>query len=104
MLETFASMPNLRSLDISGAVNLKQKHLEPFAKRHTKLSFLGLCQTDLSYHSNLPANVITGESNEEQILMSLKIYANRPKYISFSLRQLFSLACHHNCHQIEKMC
>lgn len=102
LLETFALMPSLKSLDISGAVGLKQEHLLPFSKRETKLSFLGLCQTDLSYHSNLPADIITGEANEEQILTSLAVYSDRPKYMSFSLRQLFSLACHHNCNQIRR--
>lgn len=102
MLQTLATMPKLQSLDISGAVNLKWDHLEPFAKRDVKLKFLGLCQTDLSYHSNLPANVITGEGSEEQILMSLQVYSERPKYISVALRQLYNLASHHNCHQIEQ--
>ena len=102
MLSTFAAMPCLKSLDISGAVNLKQEHLLPFSQNGIKLHFLGLCQTDLSYHSNLPANVITGEANEEQILTSLTVYHDRPKYMSFSLRQLFSLACHHNCNQIHR--
>lgn len=103
ILETCSTLKSLVSLDISGSSNLKLADLNVLSSSSCKLKFLGLCNTGgLSYNSPLPAEKITGEANEEQILTSLDIYMDRKKYVSMSLRKLFSLASHHGCQQIER--
>uniref|UniRef100_T2MAI8 Protein zer-1 homolog n=1 Tax=Hydra vulgaris TaxID=6087 RepID=T2MAI8_HYDVU len=101
-LAALAQLPMLMSLDISGSMGLKGDDMIPFQKREHKLSFLGLYETGLSFHSNVPADKVAGEANEEQILFVIETYYDRIKFISSAFRKLFSLVRDHLCSQLKR--
>ncbi|XP_066928047.1 protein zer-1 homolog [Clytia hemisphaerica] len=102
VLKILAGLPKLLSLDISGSTGLTEDDLLPFLQRSEKLKFLGLSSTGLSFHRNLPAEKVTGEANEEQLLNSLEIYKNRQRYVSIALRKLFTLARLQSCDNVRR--
>lgn len=109
-------LPDLVSLDISGTNLAGEKAMTPeshrLGVRRTKqikddsdevcsipglqgrtLDFLGLlnCANDACERENLPAKLVTGEANEEQILLSLQTYQDRSSHIIVALNSLYNL-------------
>ncbi|XP_052789748.1 protein zer-1 homolog [Mya arenaria] len=106
------AMPNLQSLDISGTnlagelpVDFSVSHrLEPKKQeeepkqcalpgndgRH--FDFLGLlnCPGDPCQRANLPASKITGDGNEDQILLSVFVYRDKPTLLTRAFNALFN--------------
>lgn len=94
------ALPNLTSLDISGKGELNRKELQLFLKEHPQLKYLGLVHNDICSeecftnpkHPDFNPNLqIGGTATEEQILLSLKRYANRALYVQKCLYNLFRL-------------
>lgn len=100
-------LPDLRYLDISGKDGIELEDLKKFISvKHEmgedhRLSFLGLMQTDLCANDAFIAEnnssykeysdlTVTGFATEQQILNSLRIYAERPAYIQKSLCYLYN--------------
>ncbi|XP_077865787.1 protein zer-1 homolog [Saccoglossus kowalevskii] len=97
-------LQTLVSLDVSGTDLLfPEKAMEvgdckgtkcninAFKDFNRKLEFLGLLDTDVCEEPNLPAVKVSGGANENQILISLKVYMSRCPFISKSLDNLFDI-------------
>ncbi|GAB1599114.1 protein zer-1 homolog [Argonauta hians] len=112
-------LPSLVSLDISGTNLAGEKAVTPESPRlgirrpNTRLieeepeelncsipglygktlDFLGLlnCANDACERENIPATLITGDANEEQILLSLQTYQDRSSHIIVALNSLYNL-------------
>lgn len=95
-------LPQLRYLDISGKDGIELEELKRFISyKHNmgeeqRLLFLGLMQTDICANDAFIADnnisykeysdmTVTGFATEQQILNSLRIYAERPAFIQKSL-------------------
>ncbi|XP_040564607.1 protein zyg-11 homolog B isoform X2 [Lepeophtheirus salmonis] len=101
LLEDPEALPNIVSLDISGKDEVTMNKLLSFISRRPKLKFLGLLLTQFgrphSYNciegkdKENSGMVIAGSENEDQILESLRRYANRPQYVQKSLYHLFRI-------------
>lgn len=94
------SLPNLTSLDISGKGEIMRKELQLFLQQHKQLQYLGLVHSEMcseecfinSKHPDYnPSLQIGGVATEEQILLSLRRYANRTLYVQKCLYNLFRL-------------
>lgn len=96
------SLPNLISLDISGT-NLAGKessNIPGLALRvHNPLHFLGLYDTlhDACSRQDIPAKLVAGNANEEQILISALSYIDRKEMIQKVLDELFNLLHSKRC-------
>ncbi|EDV28155.1 uncharacterized protein TRIADDRAFT_53463 [Trichoplax adhaerens] len=95
--ELFHELTKLEALDLSG-MQLCRKNFEVLLSVKPKLEFLGLMFVD--YH-NFPglsqlAQYTTGEQDEHQIVLVLKLYKNRRQYVDSALRRLFEIARHSN--------
>uniref|UniRef100_A0A1B6MT34 Uncharacterized protein n=1 Tax=Graphocephala atropunctata TaxID=36148 RepID=A0A1B6MT34_9HEMI len=94
------ALENLTSIDISGKDEIGRKELRGFVRRHPKLMFLGLVHSEAcfddcfinprnpEYNPNLQ---IAGTATEEQIILALKRYHDRPLYVQKCLYNLFRL-------------
>ncbi|XP_075228477.1 protein zyg-11 homolog B-like isoform X2 [Lycorma delicatula] len=97
-------LPYITALDLSGSFSGKdeiaRKELRGFIRRHPKLQFLGLVQSDACYDECFtnPSNPeyrpdlqVAGTATEEQILLGLKRYTSRPWFVQKCLYNLFRL-------------
>lgn len=64
------------------------------------LEFLGLYNTshDACHRHHIPAKVITGDANEEQILAGTAAYLDRPEVLVKALNELFHIFRFETCH------
>ncbi|XP_045198944.2 protein zer-1 homolog [Mercenaria mercenaria] len=108
-----ASMPNLRSLDISGTnlagyapVQKTSHRLEAKSKEEDpsdedvglpgsdgrQFNFLGLlnCADNASHRKNIPAQKVTGDFSEEQILLAVHVYRDKPNLLTRGFNYLFN--------------
>lgn len=100
-------LPDLRYLDISGKEGIELEDLKKFISykyalgENQRVSFLGLMQTDICANDAFIAEnnasyreyadlTVTGFATEQQILNSLKVYADRPAFIQKSLCYLYN--------------
>ncbi|XP_048586884.1 protein zer-1 homolog isoform X2 [Nematostella vectensis] len=105
MLHSLSQLPKLVFLDISGTAVFEKEDLKVFGPPHPRLHFLGLCLTEVCYYPNIPANVVTGESGEDQIIASLRHYLNRPTFLISAMRELFNLVrSNHNRIETKEVC
>ncbi|XP_046551240.1 protein zer-1 homolog [Haliotis rubra] len=113
-----AGLPLVTSLDISGTnlAGFEKAEIQSFrpSKNHHEetsqeadsagmcsipglegrmLEFLGLfgCAHDACYRKNIPAKRVTGESDEEQVLLSLQVYQDRCGLLIKALNSVFHL-------------
>lgn len=91
MFKELSTLPHLRSLELSGTASVNMADLDTFRPPHHRLEFLGLCMTESCYYPNLPADEVTGDAGEAQLLASLKRYQTRSKYLISTLRELFGI-------------
>lgn len=125
LADLVSSLPNLTGLDISGT-NLagdgtfdeyrdcddKPKEFNgimdtedlcdiPGLKSRTNnpFEFLGLYNTayDACHRNHIPAKVVTGEANEEQILAATAAYLDRPEVLVKALNELFHIFRFETC-------
>ncbi|MPC27462.1 protein zer-1 homolog [Portunus trituberculatus] len=122
-----SSLPNLTSLDISGT-NLSgdgtfDEYRDSDDKEHQRdveadlcdipglrcrinnpLEFLGLYNTlhDACHRNHIPARVITGDANEEQILAAMEAYLDRPDVLVKALNELFHIFRFETCHDQKR--
>lgn len=108
-----ASMPNLRSLDVSGTnlagyapiyrtshrLEAKLKEDDPSdddvglpGSDGRQFNFLGLlnCADNASHRKNIPANKVTGDFSEEQILLAVHVYRDKPSLLTRGFNYLFN--------------
>ncbi|XP_046330242.1 protein zer-1 homolog isoform X1 [Haliotis rufescens] len=114
-----AGLPRLTSLDISGTnlAGFEKAEIQSFRPSRNQhgedtqhmdssavtcsipglegrtLEFLGLfgCAHDACYRKNIPAKRVSGESDEEQVLLSLQVYQDRCGLLIKALNSLFHL-------------
>lgn len=69
-------------------------------RTNNPLEFLGLYNTfyDACHRNHIPAKVITGEANEEQILAATAAYLDRPEVLVKALNELFHIFRFETCH------
>ncbi|XP_071548174.1 protein zer-1 homolog isoform X2 [Panulirus ornatus] len=122
-----SNLPNLTSLDISGT-NLsgdgtfdeyrdsdeksKDGDMETDlcdipglrSRINNPLEFLGLYNTlhDACHRNHIPAKVITGDANEEQILAATAAYLDRPEVLVKALNELFHIFRFETCHNQQR--
>ncbi|XP_046547594.1 protein zer-1 homolog [Haliotis rubra] len=116
--QLIAGLPLVTSLDISGTnlAGFEKTEIQSFrpSKNHHEeasqeadsagmcsipglegrmLEFLGLfgCAHDACYRKNIPAKRVTGESDEEQVLLSLQVYQDRCGLLIKALNSVFHL-------------
>ncbi|KAG0730508.1 Protein zer-1 [Chionoecetes opilio] len=111
------SLPNLASLDISGTNLSGDGTFDERSSTETRrpdlcdipglrcrinnpLEFLGLYNTlhDACHRNHIPAKVITGDANEEQILAAMEAYVDRPDVLVKALNELFHIFRFETCH------
>ncbi|XP_050688966.1 protein zer-1 homolog [Eriocheir sinensis] len=123
------SLPNLISLDISGTNLSGDGTFDEYRESDTKgrsrdrdsetdlcdipglrsrinnpLEFLGLYNThhDACHRNHIPAKVITGDANEEQILAATAAYLDRPEVLVKALNELFHIFRFETCHYQQR--
>lgn len=90
--QLLSSLPNIKSLDLSGNAKFKFEHLKLFDQYlKQKLSFLGLFMTDMCRYPEIPANQVSGDANLTQIMVSMKLYNNRPSFLIHALQVVFHI-------------
>ncbi|XP_014366608.2 protein zer-1 homolog [Papilio machaon] len=119
-------LPHLMSLDISGTnlagtgaapppveeVGVSEVPAVPVrcdipglvSRVNNPLHFLGLYGTHngaCRWH-DIPAKVITGDTNEEQILTSAKVYMGRPAMLAHVLNDLYYLFRYDQCESVQR--
>lgn len=88
------NLPNLTSLDISGT-NLagpRCEYIPGLVSRNSKpLEYLGLYNTanEAAYRRTIPANSVSGDATEEQILTGCETYIDRVEFLRRTLNDLF---------------
>uniref|UniRef100_A0A915MH29 Uncharacterized protein n=1 Tax=Meloidogyne javanica TaxID=6303 RepID=A0A915MH29_MELJA len=101
------SLPNLVSLDISGTnlTSASSDNDRPFIGRgiinsdipalcflRRPLKFLGIFNCDSSsQYTNIPAERISGEHGEDQVLTAMEVYLERPKTMHTVLNESYQL-------------
>uniref|UniRef100_A0A915MW39 Uncharacterized protein n=1 Tax=Meloidogyne javanica TaxID=6303 RepID=A0A915MW39_MELJA len=101
------SLPNLVSLDISGTnlTSASSDNDRPFIGRgiinsdipalcflRRPLKFLGIFNCDSSsQYANIPAERISGEHGEDQVLTAMEVYLERPKTMHTVLNESYQL-------------
>ncbi|KAG8297035.1 regulation of ligase activity protein, partial [Homalodisca vitripennis] len=94
------ALEHLTSIDISGKDEIGRKELRGFVRRHPNLKFLGLVHSEACYDDCFinprnpeynPNLQIAGTATEEQIILALKRYQDRPLYVQKCLYNLFRL-------------
>lgn len=85
-------LPSLRSLDVSSNAKFKCEDLMLFDQYlKQKLSFLGLFMTDMCQFPEIPASQVSGDANLTQIMLSMKLYKNRPNFVICALQGVFHI-------------
>ncbi|KAJ7372332.1 Protein zer-1 [Desmophyllum pertusum] len=86
------SLPNLTWLDLSGNAKFSFGDLKLFQQCYPQmLKFLGLFMTDMCSFPEIPADQVSGNGNVKQITLSVKIYNNRPTFLTSAMRELFNI-------------
>ncbi|XP_055484811.1 protein zyg-11 homolog A [Psammomys obesus] len=86
-------LPNLVSLDISGATDISDKAVESFLQQRPGMCFLGLLSTDAGYSDFFMTKQglkVAGGANMSQISEALSRYRNRSCFMKEALYRLFS--------------
>ncbi|KAK9886782.1 hypothetical protein WA026_018435 [Henosepilachna vigintioctopunctata] len=105
------SLPYLTSLDISGTNlagrGVAEVEVEAYpsdipglvCRANNPFQFLGLYETsyDACLRHDIPAKLIAGNANEEQILIAALAYLDRPEMLQKVLNELFHLFRYESC-------
>ncbi|XP_021516399.1 protein zyg-11 homolog A [Meriones unguiculatus] len=86
-------LPNLVSLDISGATDISDKAVESFLQQRPGMQFVGLLSTDAGYSDFFKTKQglkVAGGANMSQISEALSRYRNRSCFVKEALYRLFS--------------
>lgn len=123
------SLPNLTGLDISGTNlpgdgtfdnyrdtdknGVKEDEMDTDnlcdipglqSRVNNPLEFLGLYNTThgACHRSHIPAKLVTGDANEEQILAAIAAYLDRPEVLVKALNELFHIFRFETCHDQQR--
>ncbi|XP_060062177.1 protein zyg-11 homolog A isoform X3 [Erinaceus europaeus] len=86
-------LPNIVSLDISGASAITDEAVELFIQQRPKMQFVGLLATDAGYSDFFTTKEglrVAGEANMSQISEALSQYRNRLCFMKEALYRLFT--------------
>uniref|UniRef100_A0A914WS21 Uncharacterized protein n=1 Tax=Plectus sambesii TaxID=2011161 RepID=A0A914WS21_9BILA len=97
-----ASQPSHYDRPFKGLGNLRSDIFGLRCLEH-RLKFLGLFNCDNASHfAEIPADQITGDANEAQIILSLQVYQKRPGLLQIVLNesyQLYRFGSNQKCHR-----